>query len=359
MAVTHKRAILLAIKAVVSLALLGFVVRSILAEQGLGTLEDRVTSIHVGWLAVAVAVQLLAIGLGIVRWKLLLTARSIHMGFGWLARSYFVGRFIGAFTPSTTGLDVYRAVDVGRATGDGPGSAAVIAIEKCVGLLGLALACLALLPLGAGQFFGAATYAMAGAFAGAALVGLWLLAKRGRLSPVVRLAPKRLQKRLTAIVDALGIEGLSASVLARAIGLGLGAHLATAAVFSGAALALGVPVAWTAVLIVGNAIVLATLLPVSIGGVGVREGVAVAMLTTIGVTAADATLIALLGYLVGQVPALAGGLLMLAPSRRPRASDEPTERADDGARHEQEEQRAGGEKGRAERERLELRPAVR
>ena len=63
-------------------------------------------------------------------------------------------------------------------------------------------------------------------------------------------------------------------------------------------------------LVVGNAIVIAVLLPLSIGGVGVREGVAVVLLATAGVSSTDAVLVALLGYLTGQVPALLGGGLM-------------------------------------------------
>lgn len=57
----------------------------------------------------------------------------------------------------------------------------------------------------------------------------------------------------------------------------------------------------------------------SIGGVGVREGVAVALLVSAGdgsVTTTDAMLLALVGYLTGQAPALLGGIL-LAISRDP------------------------------------------
>ncbi|MEQ9699442.1 MAG: hypothetical protein RLO54_16525, partial [Sandaracinaceae bacterium] len=43
---------------------------------------------------------------------------------------------------------------------------------------------------------------------------------------------------------------------------------------------------------------------------GVREGVAVVLLATAGVSSTDAVLVALLGYLTGQVPALLGGGLM-------------------------------------------------
>lgn len=105
-------------------------------------------------------------------------------------------------------------------------------------------------------------------------------------------------------------------MLVRAIALSLASHLLTSAVFAAAAAALGLEVSLLAVLVVGNAIVVATLLPVSVGGVGVREGVAVALLGTIGVSALDATLVALLGYLVGQVPGIMGFVLTLRTGER-------------------------------------------
>jgi hypothetical protein len=84
------------------------------------------------------------------------------------------------------------------------------------------------------------------------------------------------------------------------------------------AMALGVDVSAATLLVVGNAIVLAVLLPVSVGGVGVREGVAVMLLATAGVTSTEAVLVALLGYLTGQVPALFGGVLMAVGRVRPK-----------------------------------------
>jgi hypothetical protein len=86
-------------------------------------------------------------------------------------------------------------------------------------------------------------------------------------------------------------------------------------VFFATARAIGLDASPVTLLIVGNAITLAVLLPVSVGGVGVREGVAVVLLSGVGVTSTDALLVALLGYLTGQVPALLGGGLSLAAPR--------------------------------------------
>jgi uncharacterized membrane protein YbhN (UPF0104 family) len=87
-------------------------------------------------------------------------------------------------------------------------------------------------------------------------------------------------------------------------------HVLLSATFVASGYALGVSVGFLELLSVGNAIVLAVLLPVSIGGVGVREGTAVLLLSGAGVDTTDAVLLALLSYLTGQVPALLGGVLL-------------------------------------------------
>ncbi len=91
-------------------------------------------------------------------------------------------------------------------------------------------------------------------------------------------------------------------------------------VFAATGTALGVDASLAELAIVGNAIVLATLLPISVGGFGVREGTAVALLAVVGVPAGEAVFVALLGYLAAQPPALVGGVLQLTEAAPPRAA---------------------------------------
>ena len=286
-----KRALLL-VKVAVSIGLLGWVVHAALARDGIDALGARLAGLSWPLLSVAIAVQLAAVFAGVARWRELLGSQGLPLPFPWLARAYLIGRFAGTFTPSTAGLDVYRAIAVARHTGETARAGATIAIEKVVGLLGLSIACVLLLPLGGTRFFGPSAIAIAMAIGVASALVLALL-RSGVLARVRTLSRLHLSR-------------VPGRVLARTIALSLASHLLTSAVFAVAAAALGLAVSPLAVLVVGNAIVVATLVPVSVGGVGVREGVAVALLGTVGVSALDATLVALLGYLVGQVPGIMG-----------------------------------------------------
>lgn len=301
--------LLFGVKLLVTAALVGWLVRSMVLRDGTDALGTRLGTLSWPWLVGAIALHFAAVTAGTVRWSVLLSARGLSRPLGELFRAFLVGRFIGAFTPSTTGLDGYRALEVGRTTGKMAESAAVIAIEKLFGLVGMAVVCAALLPFGLLERLGASALLVALGMAAAAAVGLVIVASPARAHWLAARAPGPTRGIAKRIADALAGADLRASVTGQALLLGVVTHLCLSATFAAAGLSLGVGVGALELLAVGNAITLAVLLPVSIGGVGVREGTAVLLLAAAGVTTTDAVLLALLGYLTGQAPALVGGVL--------------------------------------------------
>lgn len=314
-ALRRRRRALVAVKLVVTLGLVAWLAREILAREGIDALWQSASRIRVPWVLGCALLHFGAVTAGVLRWRVLLRARRVELPIAVLYRSFLVGRFVGAFTPSTTGLDGYRLWDVGRRTGDYAASAAVIVVEKLVGLVGMASVCLALLPFGLLDRLGASAVLVALTMAAIAAVGLVVLASPGRARALSRLAPRPVRGLLDRALEAAS-EALARRSLLVALAFGVVSHACLSATFAAAGLALDLEVdPWT-LLGVGNAIVIAVLFPVSVGGVGVREGVAVALLASepSGVGVADAVLVALLGYLVGQLPALVGGVLLAASS---------------------------------------------
>lgn len=308
----HKRArLLLAVKAAVSVGLLVWLVAGIAEREGMDALGERLTTLAPLPLVLAVVLHFAAVLSGVARWRVLLDARGLGQPLGWLTRSFLIGRFIGAFTPSTTGLDGWRGYDVARRTGDVAGSAGVLVVEKLFGLVGMAAVCAAVAPLGALDALGPSALPLALAIAACSVVGLFLLASPKRTRALAGVAPRAIRGKVERIAEALAAQELSAGRIAAALGLGIASHLAISSVFAATGAALGVEASAMTLLAVGNAITIAILLPVSIGGVGVRESVAVVLLAAAGVPASDAVLVALLGYVTGQVPALLGGVLLV------------------------------------------------
>lgn len=305
------------VRRVVSAALLVAVVVLIVRTDGIAELPSRIARLDPRFVPLALLLPFVAVFSGVRRWQLLLAHEGVSLSFPTLLGSFLRGRFVGAFTPSTTGLDLYRLVDVAKLTGSKAASGRAILVEKLHGLVALSLVTFALLPLGLARFFGAAGIALAAVLGVGSVLGLVLVSRPRILRRVAERMPKKVRPRALELADALASAPATPSFLARVTSLGVLSHLTTAAVFVATGYALGVDASVFTLLVVGNAIVLATLLPISVGGVGVREGTAVALLSLVGVDAADATLVALLGYCVAQPPALIGGALGLIGRRAP------------------------------------------
>ncbi len=305
------------LKRAVSAGLLVVVLALVARTEGLDELPRRLMHLEPGLVAFALVLPFLAVLSGVRRWQLLLAHEGIGLPFSTLLGSFLRGRFVGAFTPSTTGLDLYRLVDVAWMSGNRAASGRAILVEKLHGLVALALVTVALLPAGLARFFGPAGLAVAGLLGLASVLGLVLVARPQLLGSLAARAPRKIRDRAVALASAMASAPPSRGLVGRVALLGVASHAATAAVFAATGLALGVDAEPVALLVVGNAIVLATLLPISVGGVGVREGTAIALLALVGVDAVDAALVGLLGYCAAQPPALIGGLLGVLGRREP------------------------------------------
>ncbi len=274
-------------------------------------------TLHWRWLGVTLLLHLLAVGVGSLRWWVLLRGQELQLSLRQCARAFLVGRFFGAFTPSTLGLDGYRFAESARISGDAARSASVIAAEKVAGVTGMALISLlslleysatpaAKIPLGVALGLLVSAGVAVLHWPSLVLVPLVTLVQRLPGGTRVAEATKRFQSKLTP---------LRWGDLAAAVGLGATTHLALATTFASAAKSLQVSAEFGAMIGCGNLIQLGVLAPISLGGVGVREGVAVAAFGQLGVPAGIGVLISIASYLIGQTPAIIGGLIHLFVSR--------------------------------------------
>ena len=82
-------------------------------------------------------------------------------------------------------------------------------------------------------------------------------------------------------------------------------------VFVAAAYGVGISVDARVLLLCGVGSIIASLLPITIGGVGVREGLCLAVLAPLGVSPAEVILAGFITFLATQPPAIVGGLCHL------------------------------------------------
>lgn len=266
---------------------------------------------------VAFAVALGVLGLGLVlsalRWKVLLAAAGVPLPLGRSIRLYFLGYFFNFFLPTTVGGDVARALGFGRGTPLAVVGGSIL-VERLLGfgcLLAIGLtASLAVASLAVAR--NALLLATAIYVAGVVVLLLVPLPEtraRGRLG--------RLLGGLRRTALEVRAYGFHPRALAAGLGLSLGWQLALVAANGVLSRGLGgiAPLGSLAALVpVVQAI---TMIPVSVGGLGVREMGYEFFFRTAGYDAAGGVALGV-GFLgVSIALALIGGVVYLvAPIRR-------------------------------------------
>lgn len=273
--------------------------------------SEAFANLHLGpWLA-ALGLYLGAQVISSLRWQHL--ARPL--GFeGPLARftGYcFIGMYFNLMLPTSVGGDVVRAWYLDNRPGRRMDAFLSVLIDRLIGLLALlALACVAVAacPIELPVWIRVSVWAC-GAAAALGLAALPVLVRwTNRFGRVRRLAERG---RLYLAHPWLLLNTLALSLVVQVANVGL-------VWLVGRAIGAPVPAAYYCILV--PMVSLLTLLPVSLNGMGIREGGTVLFLAPLGIGAGTALSVAFLWFAVGTVASLGGGCVYLF-GRFPRPTE--------------------------------------
>lgn len=294
--------------------MLVFIFRKVLRRDGAEDLLEHLSDLEWSWVAAAVAMQLIAIGFSTVRWQRLLVGQGIFAPWRFLGGSIMIARFWGAFTPGGfTGFGGWRIYDVAKHTGKTARATATIGVEMILGQLAFGVVVMAGSLFGM-RFIGTEGVLLVNAvFLGIIVVGLAFLAQPQLFLFFTRFLPEGIRARVQTLTDAVGAYRGKAGLLIQAALLGVGTHAFNNLIYVCAARALGVELSLGEVFFASSLQILATLIPASINGIGLREAAAVALYTSpaIGLPLAVAVLIPTLGFACEMFVSAFGGLIFL------------------------------------------------
>jgi uncharacterized membrane protein YbhN (UPF0104 family) len=284
------------------------------------------------WIAAALGLTMLAVAASVVEWGVLLRTANAPAGAGpgsllsWrrLSSSYLQSLFFTQMLPAGVGGDAMRTVEMGRQIGHGRVLAS-LAGSRLAGMLGMtcwgiAAAILLRALLGTGVVIVIAGLAVA-------VVVIWLVALSAD-----RVVPHRLLARLSGAMSR-GVRSFSDAfagyrqhphAVAQSLLVGAAGWGFNLLALSVAARAIGVDLSWTVLAVCIPITLLVALAPFSINGLGLREGVLVALLSRTGVSVAHAGALSVLIDLQMLPFAVLGAVLW---SRRRRSSRSAVELA--------------------------------
>jgi uncharacterized membrane protein YbhN (UPF0104 family) len=302
---------MLLLRLAVGVTVLWFLVRQV----GAAPFEDGLRAVT--WQAVVAAVTLIALATVCSAWRWRVVARALGIGIGLPTAifAYYRSQFLNSVLPGGVLGDVHRAVTHGRCAGDVARGVRAVAWERLCGQVIQAIVAAVVLLTLPSPVRPVLPYVLAGVMGAAACAALVVrgAARRGR---------SRLARTAQAVSDDLRHGLLASDVWPQVVLASLlvvAAHTATfviAARVAGSTASLGelLPL----LMVVQTVVVI----PLSIGGWGLREGSAAWAFAAAGIGAATGVTIATL-YAVLALTAFApgAGLLLADAVRRRRDRD--------------------------------------
>jgi hypothetical protein len=257
----------------VSVVLLGILAWT----QDLGSVLSLMAAADPGWLAVAILAMMAGQTLTAFTWGLLLTARELRVPLGKLVNIYYMSSFIGTWLPSSTGPDVVRAYYLAKHV-DGYEAVGSMLVLRFISLLTLGLFAvvgIGLVPAESPELPASAlllAWLLVAGSAGALIVGM-TDGPRWMATRVLRaIGLGGLGNVLGKLHDALSAYRRAPGALAVATMMSLVVQLLRILEIYYAGRALGAEVPLAQYLVLVPVTTLITLIPVSLAGLGVREG---------------------------------------------------------------------------------------
>jgi glycosyltransferase 2 family protein len=272
--------------------------------------------------AAFLAVQLTVLS-SVWKWKLLIADENgrENVSLLKLGRFYYVGLFFNNFLPGSVGGDVVRVYYLGRIIGLSK-AAASVAFERLTS--GIALVAIALFSsffLKTSKTVTLAVLLVAGIVVVLGILGYLLIKKgpKGKIPTSVAVSNTKFKGLITAkkglaqmlqTIANYRRKGLiwwgMVSILSILFQVGL------AWINQLLFLALGINIPWLDLLMIITIISVITMLPVSVNGLGVREGSYVFFFQQLGVPSEMAVAVSLLFFFLVSVSSLAGGLIWIS-----------------------------------------------
>lgn len=308
----NKKLILLLVRIIISVSLIVFLVKT--QFKDIRSALEIIKSVNKPLLILSLSTHIFGIWITAVRWNTLLGTQKVKLGTTTLTLTVLIGFFFNNFLPTSIGGDVFRTYDAAKkANIPIETSASIIIVERFSGIIS------------------ASTYAIIALFLGFTAIG-----NRSFIIPVIIffiiciiiafliLNPSmlRLNKLINRIKFLKKVKEKLANiyftflsfkkfkwVLVRVMIYSFLLQFAVILNYFLAAKSLGINLNLTAFIFIVPVVTIIAMVPISIGGIGIRENTLVFIMTAMGVGSEQAALCALLIFSMLIFIGIIGGII--------------------------------------------------
>jgi len=296
-------------KAIVSVGLIYWLLQRI----GVNNLLGQFAAAQWQWVFLSLICFALSNLLGSWQWSLLLRAKGIDLPFGQVTSYYHVGLFFNNFLVGNIGGDAFRVYDIRRSSGDITGGISAVFFDRFAGFLALSTLALIVATIGLQQLFHNSTFYLVAFILAGWVFGLLFLFVKGfarKFSFIIKLLiPNSLHVKLKELYYSIHQFSQQKALLIRIFIIAFAVQGLRILTHYFAAYSVGVQANPAYFFIFIPIVALVASLPISLGGLGVREQSAVTLFAKVGVPSAEVVAFELLAYIVGILATVPGGVI--------------------------------------------------
>lgn len=264
-------------------------------------------------LALALVVYFSAYVVGIFRWEMLLKGANIHLSLKRVVISSAGGYFFNLFLPSTIGGDLVRSIDLAAHTKKPREVVATVLLDRLSGYVGLVVVALAALAFGWRLIEDKSVFLSISIITGILVVGLLVLFNRFIYIRINRLLHSPTAGRLRAAIKNLHREihvfRHHKKIIFNNLLLSIAIQVISPLTFYIIAVSLGIKTELIYFFVYLPIVAAITLLPISIGGLGLRDATTVYFFSKVGVGKDLAFAMSLINFFFIAILAGIGGLI--------------------------------------------------
>jgi glycosyltransferase 2 family protein len=293
----------------------GVLIYWILLNTNISEVFMSIRFANISLLVMAFSLNFVGCYLSSNRWRILLRAQGVDASIFFLVKSFMVGVFFNNFLPSTIGGDTIRAYDSWRVGKNKAGAAAVIFVDRFLGLFTLMIFALGALLISK-KINSSIPFLYLWLFLGATgmFVGVWIIFMPSKqvsaLISKIRIPFSiKLQSILEKIFGAFRVFKGRKDVLIKAFGMSLIVQTNMIIHYYLIAKALDLPVPFYSFFAIIPLAIFIMMIPVSINAIGIRENVFAFFFTTFGVSTHEAVAFAWLAYGILILQGMMGGVV--------------------------------------------------
>lgn len=249
------------------------------------------------------------------RWQILMRGQDMFQPLNRLFSFYLVGMFFNNFLPTSAGGDVIKGYALYRASGKGKEAVSTIFLERYTGLVAVIVIGIGVLAVGYADFpdpkVALFLTGMGAGLAGGTWAAVHPRSKVFCFTMIRKWRLEKVERVFSGLYEAFGRYRTARRPLVHAFLLSLGIQFLNILVYIVLAEAMDLAVPWGYFFLFFPVVTLMAMFPISLNGLGVREGVFVYLFSRIDVPSAQALGFSLSWFFMTVAISLIGGLIFV------------------------------------------------